>query len=94
MNTIPLDEAIARARQWRADASCSPAAAVAIALLERLEVDMPDAARYRQLRDFGVPALCVYINGAPSYLGASHRDPDGPRLDAAVDAAITAGDRA
>ncbi len=52
--------------------------------------DALDAKRYRHLRDHGVPELCVCIFGTPSYIGATPENPDGPALDATIDAALAA----
>lgn len=52
--------------------------------------DALDAARYRHLRDHGVPELCVCIFGTPSYIGSTPENPDGPALDATIDAALAA----
>jgi hypothetical protein len=41
-----------------------------------------DARRYRHLRDWGVPELCIAVNASPSYAGGE--------TDAAIDAAIDA----
>lgn len=68
MNTLTLNEAIARAREWRTEASCSPAAAVAIALLNRLEeLGAQEAARgmRRFLAAKTTPIQTVRLIGGP-----------------------------
>lgn len=68
MNPLTLDEAITRAREWRAETSCSPAAAVAIALLNRLEeLGAQEAARgmRRFLAPKTTPIRAVRLFGGP-----------------------------
>lgn len=60
-------------------------------IYEQLKRMSADAARYRWIREYGVPALCIYIDGMPNYIGETHSDTGADRADRAIDAAMAAG---
>ena len=61
-------------------------------MVKELEVEnaelRKDAERYRWLREWGVPELCVYINGSPSYIWETEPGEGARNLDDAIDNAM------